>query len=86
VISARQSETFTPYAHALFGGFHASAGVSGFSASTSGFAMMFGGGLDIKVAPRIAVRAAQVDWMSLRAEGETSNNNVRVSTGIVFRF
>jgi len=86
VISARANETFTPYAHALFGGFRASAGVSGFSASTNGFAMMVGGGVDIKVAPRIAVRAAQVDWMSLRAEGETSNNNVRISTGIVFRF
>jgi len=67
----------------LFGGFHASAGLDGFSASTNGFAMMLGGGLDLKVALRIALRAVQVDWLSVRANGSSDSNNVRMSTRIV---
>lgn len=86
VFSYRNNEKLTPFAHALFGGFHASAGVSGLSTSTNGFAMQFGGGADLKLSDRIAWRLAQVDWMLLHSQGETLNKNVRISTGIVFRF
>lgn len=86
VVSIRKNEAFTPYAHALFGGFHASAGFGGFSASTNGFAMMMGGGLDIKLKEHIAIRATQVDWVYLDSNGVSSSSNVRISTGVVFRF
>src|SRR5262249_27119217 len=36
VISGRKDLPFVPYAHLLFGGFHASAGFSGFSAAENG--------------------------------------------------
>jgi hypothetical protein len=71
----------TPYAHALFGGAHA--GAYGFG--DSGMAMMFGGGVDIG-SRKFALRAIQVDWMTLRFNGFTDKNNVRVNTGILYRF
>src|SRR5207248_328249 len=70
----------------VFGGFHSSASVSGISASDSGFAFMLGGGADVKVAPAISVRLLQFDWLSLHANGNSDNNNMRLSTGVVFHF
>jgi len=83
-ISSSRNQTFRLFAHGLFGGFHDSAAVSGFSASGSGFAMMFGGGVDAKIKPHMAVRVGQFDWMSFRANGGSSNNNFRYSAGLVF--
>lgn len=70
-----------PFAHALFGGARVSAG----GVSTTGFDMMFGGGIDVGHGP-LAFRVAQFDWMTTRFNGNTDHNNVRFSTGIVFRF
>ena len=86
VVSIRQNETFTPFVHFLAGGFRASAAFGGFSGSSSGFAMMFGGGVDVKATRHVAVRAVQFDWLSLRANGTSDNNNMRVSTGLLFRY
>jgi hypothetical protein len=82
-IAARGNETFTPFAHALFGGSHASVGFKGLSASDNAFTMIFGGGVDAKFAPHLAFRVAQFDWMSFHANGGSSNNNSRYSAGIV---
>jgi hypothetical protein len=86
VVSMRHNENFTPFAHFLAGGFHSSASSGGFSAGGSGFAMMLGGGVDVKVTPRVAVRAIQFDWLSLHANGSSDNNNMRISTGLLFRY
>ena len=72
----------SPYVHALFGG--ARTGATGFS-SVSGMAMMFGGGVDFGQ-KKWAFRAIQVDWMGLRFNGITDKNNVRVNTGLLYRF
>ena len=77
VFSARSDEV-TPFAHALFGG--ASGG------GTNAFAMAFGGGVDVKVADKVAFRLVQGDWLVLRSEGFTSKKNARISTGIVLHF
>jgi hypothetical protein len=71
----------SPFAHALFGGAHAS--TLGFG--DSGMAMMFGGGVDFGK-QKFALRAVQVDWMMLRFAGITDKNNVRVNTGLMYRF
>ena len=76
-----QRKNFTPFAHALFGGAHASAG----SIGTSGMAMMFGGGVDVG-SRKLALRAVQFDWLTLRFSGVTDKNNMRVTTGILYRF
>ena len=83
--SARR-ERVTPFVHLLAGGFHASASVPGFSASTNGFAMMLGGGLDFKVSDHFAIRAFEPDWFLWRSHGITDKSNGRVSTGIILRF
>jgi len=86
VVSWRHNETFTPFAHFLAGGFRASAAFGGLSGSDNGFAMMFGGGVDVKATRRVAVRAIQFDWLSLHSNGSSDNNNMRISTGLLFRY
>jgi hypothetical protein len=87
VVSYRHNETFTPFVHFLAGGSHASVSVSGVgSSSGNGFAMMFGGGMDVKATRRIALRAIQFDWLSLHSNGATDNNNMRISTGLLLRY
>jgi Outer membrane protein beta-barrel domain len=86
VVSYRHNETITPFAHFLAGGFRASAAFGGFSGSSNGFAMMFGGGVDVKATRRVAVRAIQFDWLSLHANGSSDNNNMRISTGLLLRY
>jgi hypothetical protein len=80
-LSAR-TERVTPFVHALFGG--ASAGGEGETANA--FAMAFGGGLDVNAGNHLAWRMVQADWLLFRSGGETDKKNVRVSTGLVFRF
>jgi hypothetical protein len=70
-----------PFVHALFGGMTIANG-----ASTTGFAMQVGGGLDLGLRKGIGFRLVQADWMSLRFSGNTDNRNVCVSTGIVLKF
>jgi hypothetical protein len=48
--------------------------------------MMFGGGLDVKASRRVALRAIQFDWLGLHSNGASDNNNMRISTGILFRY
>ena len=86
VLSWRHSQTFTPFTHFLAGGFRQSASYAGTSASANGFAMMFGGGVDVKATQRISLRAIQFDWLSLHSNGVSDNNNMRISTGLLLRY
>lgn len=81
VVSKRKGN-FSPYAHALFGGAHA--GASGFTGA-SGMAMYFGGGVDFGT-HKLAFRAVNVDWMITHFSGFTDKNNVRINTGLLYRF
>jgi hypothetical protein len=85
-VSWRHNPTFTPFAHFLLGGFRGTVSASGASASDNGFAMMFGGGADVKATQHLAVRAFQLDWLSLHSNGSNDNNNLRISTGVLFRY
>jgi hypothetical protein len=64
-----------PQAHALLG-----------SGSVNGLAIASGGGLDVKVSRHVAIRVAQVDWLMERFAGVWSHDNVRFSSGLLFRF
>jgi len=86
VVSYRHGGKVTPFAHFLLGGFHSTASAFGVSASDGGFAMMLGGGFDMKATQHIALRAIQFDWLSLHSNGVSDNNNMRIATGIVFRY
>jgi hypothetical protein len=71
-----------PFVHALFGG----ATLSGSGTSTTDFAMMLGGGLDLGLRKGIGIRLIQADWLSTRFGGSTNNDNGRVSAGVVLKF
>ena len=70
-----------PFAEALFGGAHVR--VNGGGSDTS-FATALGGGLDYKIIRPVAWRF-QGDYVQTRFFG-TTQNNVRLSTGMVLRF
>jgi len=74
-----------PFAHALFGGSHLSSSIGGLSASENVFAMAVGGGVDVPLVRHFGVRLAQVDWMRTQYFN-TTQNNLRVSTGAMLRF
>ncbi len=73
---------FRPFAEALFGAAHVNVN-NGIGSDTS-FATAIGGGLDYKIIKPVAWRF-QGDYVQTRFFG-TTQNNVRISTGIVFRF
>jgi opacity protein-like surface antigen len=73
---------FRPFAEALFGGAHVDVN-DGVGSDTS-FATALGGGIDYKIIRPIAWRL-QGDYVQTRFFGATQNN-VRISTGIVLRF
>jgi hypothetical protein len=86
------------FGEALFGGaytnayanFFYAAGVTGLSATNNGFAMVVGGGLDVPVSRRIAIRPLQFDYFLTRYEwkslGINNQSNFRYQAGIVYAF
>ena len=76
----------TPFAYAVFGAtrFHESAIISGqkLSDSDTGFSSALGGGLDVKVNNRVAIRAFQLDYFRPNFFGE-SHNRGRLAFGVV---
>ena len=71
----------SPFAHVLIGGAHVSSGGVGNSA----FAMAIGGGIDSRLVHGIYWRIIEGDYLPTHFAGGTQNNG-RLSTGIVFRF
>jgi opacity protein-like surface antigen len=55
------------------------------STSDNGFAMTLGGGLDWNATSHIAVRVAQIEYLLTRFDS-TTENGVRISTGVVLHF
>ncbi len=93
--SAR-SEKWTAFGHVLIGGARKSSitGVPGLLGqivdldprllADTGFALAAGGGLDINVSKRVAVRLFQIDYLPVRLNDEWTHN-IRGQAGIVFR-
>jgi hypothetical protein len=95
-LSYRKHDRITPFAQVLFGGIHASQeavckACAPSLPSENSFAMTAGGGLDVRVHHRLAIRVIQAEYAMTRFEnlstgGTGSQNDVRLSTGIVLRF
>lgn len=90
-VSYRHFSRVTPFGEVLFGVAHTGANFPNISNSQNAFAMTVGGGLDYRISSHFSIRAAKVDYLLTRFnEFNTANtqtqNNLRVSTGIVFRF
>jgi hypothetical protein len=86
-------EHATMFAHALFGQNTISenviSGSSNASPTDNAFAMVWGGGLDVKVSNTFGIRLAQLDWVYTRhdltlAGGKAFQNNIRLTGGITF--
>jgi len=75
---------FRPFAEALIGAGHISLSASPFSNSGTSFSYALGGGLDYHLIPLISWRL-EGDMVQTRFFSNTQNN-VRVSTGIVIHF
>ena len=80
---------FKPYAHALFGA--ALYRELMFLGSSTSFADVLGGGIDVSVIPRVAwrVQADALQTLENREDGSLRSSlrsSLRLSTGVVFRF
>ena len=90
-ITYRGHRRLSPFAQVLVGGARAGSGVFATSNSHTAFASAFGVGVDWNVKDRFSIRPLQFDYL-LTHLPEISNgnnqtqNNLRVSTGIVFHF
>ena len=77
-----------PFVYALFGAtrFQESATISGqkLSDSDTGFSSALGGGLDVKVNDRVAIRAFQIDYFRPNFFGEAHTRG-RLAFGVVVR-
>jgi len=89
--SRRKWERVTPFAHVLFGGVHVQVStplLPGLTGSDTAFAVKAGGGLDVRVNNRIAIRVVQADYVRTHFSDfdDDRQNNLNFSTGVVFRF
>jgi len=79
----------SPFAHVLFGGAHEALGGNSApqisAGSANAFAAAVGAGIDIKVAHFVSFRAIQLDYLMTRF-GSATQNQPRVSAGVVLRF
>ena len=89
-VSYRHLRKITPFGQVLFGIGHANASSFGTANSQNAFAMAAGGGVDYKLFDHLSIRPVQADYLLTRfgvgTRGTQSQNNVRLSTGFVFRF
>jgi hypothetical protein len=82
---------YAPFAQALFGGVHGFDSyfpvTSGPTGAANSFAMIAGGGLDIRLKSHLAIRPIQVDYFLTHLPNGVNDrqNNLRVTAGIVFR-
>jgi opacity protein-like surface antigen len=90
--SYRHTGRVTPFVQTLFGVAHATSPTYLIGHNQTNFAMTVGGGFDYRLSPRFSLRPVQADYMLTRFKEvvETGDiptqNNVRLSTGLVFHF
>lgn len=87
----------TPFVHAMFGGVREGVGsfsftdpISGASvtipgASSTGLGLGMGGGLDVNISDRLALRVPQFDWTPMHVGGVWEKNVIRIGIGLVVK-
>jgi hypothetical protein len=93
-VSYRHLGRITPFAHTLFGIAHATSDTYLLGNQTD-FAMTVGGGFDYRLSRRLSLRPIQADYLLTRfkefdafavTDNRFTQNNARLSTGVVFHF
>jgi len=86
-LASRRNEKYIPFTHFLLGVGQAQQdwllGGQELGTSTAEFAFALGGGVDLRLNDRIALRLFQTDY--IRQTGDLDSNQFRLTTGIVFR-
>lgn len=83
---------YAPFVQTLFGAAHGFDSyfpvVSGPTGASNGFAMLAGGGLDVRMKSYLAIRPLQVDYLLTQLPNGANGrqNSLRLSAGIVLRF
>jgi outer membrane immunogenic protein len=82
---------FTPFAQELFGAAHSNSTGFGVPGTRNSFAMALGGGVDVPFRGHWSVRLGPVDYLMTQfpetgAGGRKTQNNLRVSGGVRWRF
>jgi hypothetical protein len=91
-IAANNPHAFDIYGQFLGGGVFASNSLfpapSGATASANSGAIQVGGGANMRLTPRIALRLIEADFISTDLPNSTNNRqyDLRLSNGVVFRF
>jgi outer membrane immunogenic protein len=77
-----------PFAQLLLGGGHAGGGIAGAGDASNAFVSRVGGGIDLPVRSRFAVRIIQVDYYLTQFANSTNNhqNNLLLGGGVVFHW
>ena len=85
--SRRTSSRFVPYAEALLGGAKENVNFQ-FDINRNAFGFLVGGGVTTRLKPRISLTIVQADWVYTRIPNAKNNrqNDIRISTGILFNF
>jgi outer membrane protein with beta-barrel domain len=84
VFTYRKMGRVVPYAHFQIGAIHGSQGYLGISQDAFKFAVAGGGGVDLSINRKLAVRL-QADYLLTRFLG-ANQNNLQTSVGLVYRF
>lgn len=86
-----RGDRVTPFVHALFGAARTGLSVTdpttglAISASSTGLGLGIGGGLDVNLSQRLALRVPQFDWTPIHAGGIWNNNTIRIGIGLVIK-
>ena len=85
---ARRPHRIEPFVQLLVGAAHAGGGIAGRADGAYAFASRVGGGIDLPVTSRIAVRLIQVDYFFTHFTNFTNDhqNNLLLGAGVVFRW
>jgi len=87
-LSYRKNPRFVPYTHVLLGAVRFTEDLNTTllpASKNTGFGLALGGGLDLRLSERFALRAAQVDYQFSHQSLGQNRHNFRYSGGIVFR-
>jgi opacity protein-like surface antigen len=89
-ITFRSYRRVTPFVKALLGGARLTASSDNVHAAENSVALLAGGGIDVSLSRRFAIRAVQADYLltrfSLANGSSATQHNLRLSFGVVFRF
>jgi Outer membrane protein beta-barrel domain len=83
VFSYRKAKVIVPFAHTMVGVERGGTNYLNISQPEERLAVLAGGGLDVKVSPRIALRLIQFDYV-YSGFSNTRQDNLRFSAGVVF--